>query len=484
MMKRLTVSISLLVLASSCGSGWLLAGEKETDLTDAYRLIEVWLDAQRDYDRLPGLSASVVVDQDLAWSQAFGLANPAEGVAARPDTIYSICSISKVFTAVAIMQLRDAGKLRLDDRIEDLLPDYDLAQQFDDSGPITIRSLLTHSSGLPRESDIPYWTGPDFPFPSREEILAKLGEQKTLYPASTYYQYSNLGLGLLGEVIRAVAGVPYEEYVEMNILQPLELANTRTNLPESLWGSQLAVGHGVLRRDGTLDALPLFQARGLASAFGLSSTVEDLGRFAAWQFRLLNGGGEEVLRAATLREMHRVQWIDPDWKATRGLGFYVTEKDGRSIVGHGGFCPGYRSQLLLDPKHDVAAVVMINAATVSPYALSEGMLAILGEARKNEIQQAAPDGVVLEDYAGRYDEQPWSGESLVVPWQGGLAVLGVPAHDPASSMYLLQHVEGDTFRRVRDKGDALGEEIVFERDESGKVVRFWRHSNFSRRLED
>ena len=170
--------------------------EKKPDFTEALRLIDVWIDAQRDYDQLPGLSVGIVQDQVLVWSKGYGLADQENKVPARPDTIYSICSISKLFTAVAIMQLRDAGKLRLDDRIQDLLPYYNLKQEFADSGPITVRSLLTHSSGLPRESDYPYWTGPDFPFPDREAIRNKLGEQKTLYPAATYLQVQQPRTGL------------------------------------------------------------------------------------------------------------------------------------------------------------------------------------------------------------------------------------------------------------------------------------------------
>jgi CubicO group peptidase (beta-lactamase class C family) len=174
--------------------------------TDALRLIDSWAEAQQDYLKLPSISIAIVKDQQTIWSKAYGMANSDGKLAASTNTLYSICSISKLFTSIAIMQLYDAGKLRLDDNIETILPQYKLKQQFKDSGPITIRSLLTHSSGLPRESEYPYWTGPDFPFPSQQQLNAKLSEQQTLYPASTYFQYSNLGISLLGEVIEKVSG--------------------------------------------------------------------------------------------------------------------------------------------------------------------------------------------------------------------------------------------------------------------------------------
>ncbi len=201
------------------------------DYTDALHLIGSWIEAQRDYSDLPSISVAIVKDQETIWSKAYGMANSEGKVAASTNTLYSICSISKLFTSVAIMQLYDAGKLRLDDNIEAILPHYNLKQQYKESAPITIRSLLTHSSGLPRESDFPYWTGPDFPFPTQAQLNAKLGEQQTLYSSSTWFQYSNLGMSLLGEVVEKISGQPYDKYIEENILKPLRLNSTYTYSP-------------------------------------------------------------------------------------------------------------------------------------------------------------------------------------------------------------------------------------------------------------
>src|SRR5688500_7292873 len=188
-MKTLRISFVLLLFAQLAFSQ-----SNKTDYKYAFNVIDAWIKAQVDYQNLPSVSAAVVKDQETIWSKGYGSANVETKEAASTATLYSICSISKLFTSVAIMQLYDAGKLRLDDDIRTVLPKYNLKQQYKDSGPITIRSLLTHSSGLPRESDYSYWTGPDFPFPSQEQLYAKLGDQQTLYPASTNFQYSNLGM--------------------------------------------------------------------------------------------------------------------------------------------------------------------------------------------------------------------------------------------------------------------------------------------------
>ncbi|MEA2077535.1 MAG: serine hydrolase domain-containing protein, partial [Candidatus Marinimicrobia bacterium] len=143
-MKKLLITIILIFSLF-----FAFAQETKQDYSDAFKIIEVWLEAQKDFDKLPGISAIIVDDQDVIWSGAYGYANPEKEVKTKPSTLYSICSISKLFTSVAIMKLYDEGKLRLDDEIGDLLPWYDLKQQYPDSGPITVRSIMTHSSGLP-----------------------------------------------------------------------------------------------------------------------------------------------------------------------------------------------------------------------------------------------------------------------------------------------------------------------------------------------
>lgn len=481
-MRNLILIVTLVIFANT-----LLAQNEATtaevtkpDLTEAFRLIDIWLEGQKDYDKLPGISVGVIQDQDLIYAKGFGQANPDKKIATESKTIYSICSISKLFTAVAIMKLYDEEKLRLDDKVADLLPWFDLKQQYKDSGPITVRSLLTHSSGLPREANAPYWTGPDFPFPTQEKVKTGLKQQETLYPASTYFQYSNLGLTLLGEIVETITGVPYETYIQDEILTPLRLANTRTNMPESLYGQQLSIGYSALKRDGNRNKVNLFHAKGITPAAGFSSTVEDLANFAAWQFRLLTTGETEILKPSTLKNMHRVHWMNPDWKTTWGLGFSVYEADGTTLVGHGGACPGYRSTLVLNPKKKIALVAMINANGTNPSKYTRAIGSIIGKAMEGTVDTL--DGVNLEDYAGRYSPQPWWSEVIFLPWKGKLVTFSLPSTNPANEMELLKHIEGDTFRRIR-KDKTLGEAFIFERDASGKVVRVKQHTNYSQKIE-
>lgn len=457
------------------------AQNNEKDYTEAFELIEVWLDAQKDFEQIPGIAAAIIKDQEVLWSGAFGLANIEDSIRVKPTTIFSICSISKLFTSVAIMKLYEEGKLRLDDDIHDLLPWYNLKQQYPESMPITVRTLMTHSSGLPRESNFPYWTPPDFPFPTSKEIKGDLGKQETLYPASTYFQYSNLGLTLLGEIIAEISGRPYDEYIKHNIIEPLGLTNTRTELPTSLYGNELAFGYSSLNRRHNREKLAFFQANGVQPAAGFSSNVIDLGKFASWQFRLLDTTTTEILKSSTLKYMQNVHWTDPDWERTWGLGFQVTKsEDGSKWIGHGGSCPGYRTILQLNPKTKLAYSVMINASGTDPQKYVRGMDGILSKVKDTSKKDTIDYD--LGDYIGFYSTQPWGSEVYISTWEGKLVLLDLPSDSPANAMTYFRYIKDDTFRRIRND-DELGETLVFERDYDGQIIRYKRNGNYTVKLD-
>ncbi len=471
----LTLFLTLLITIS-------YSQESKKDYAEAFKLVEVWLEAQKDFDQLPGLSAIVIDDQEVLWSGAVGLSNVEKNIEAESTTLYSICSISKLFTSVAIMQLYDEGKLRLDDRVGDILPAYRIEQKYAESGPITIRSLLTHSSGLPREAAYPYWTGPDFPFPSKEQIDSKLSKQETLYPASTYFQYSNLALTLLGEIVEELSGVSYDEYVRKKILDPLGLSDTRAELPKELYGKELAIGYSAMARIGKREKVNFFQANGITPAAGFSSSVYDLGKFASWQFRLRDSTITEILKPSTIKYMQQVHWTNPDWKITWGLGFVVYKgSNGNTWVGHGGSCPGYRSTLQIDLKSKRAFSVMINANGTDPGKYVNGIKGIINKVKISKKEISSEGKRDLQEFVGYYSSMPWWGEVFISTWDGKLVTLGLPSEKPGDSMIFYKHIEGDTFRRIR-KDNELGETLVFERDKNGDIIQYKSHGNYSKKI--
>ena len=470
-----------------CFSGWADAQSMSDDsrVATALNMIEAWVDAQLAYEDIPGMSVGIVYDQDLIWSRGFGYADIAERCPATPETIYSICSISKLFTSIAIMQLWEQGKLRLDDPITKFLPWFNIQDKYPDAPEITIQGILTHSSGLPREADSPYWTGPEHNFPTLDQIKNRLAGQEELYPADTFYQYSNLGMAMLGQVVTAASGQAYATYVQEHILKPLGLKDTTPEIPEDQKGEKLATGYSMKLRDGERREIPFYLVNGIAPAAGFASTVEDLARFASWQFRLLEKGGQEILGVNTLKKMHRVHWLDPDWGAPRGLGFSVSRRDNRVEVGHGGSCPGYRTQLALRPQDKIAVVVMVNAQGVSPSAFAQEIFqfvspAILAASEKSgEAEKQDP---TLAKFVGRYD-RPLGGETHVFIKDGQLVLMSLPSDSPSSSLTKLKHIDNNVFRRVREDKE-LAEAVIFELDRDGNVSRLIRNSQYYIRVRE
>jgi CubicO group peptidase (beta-lactamase class C family) len=446
------------------------------ELRGAFALLDRWLDAHRAYQAIPGLSVGVVHDQELVWQRSYGYANPRREVRATAETLYSICSISKVFTGIGILQLRDAGVLELDDPVAEHLDWFRIDQSHPGSGPITVRALLTHASGLPRESIGPYWSPPDFPFPDRKALIETLPLQETLYPADTYFQYSNLGFALAGEIIATKSDQDYARYVEKRILAPLELESTRPGFPKRLMGSAVAIGHGARDRNGTRPVIPEFDAAAITPAVGYTSNVVDLARFAAWNFRTRAGKNNRVLAPATLREMQRVQWIDPDWQNTRGLGFETRRSGQDTVVGHDGTCPGYSSALALFPAHALGVIVLANASGIDTATIVGNVQRLVVPA----LAAAAAPTAKLPDfgrYTGRYDAQPWRGEVAVVQHGVELRVAWLPSDDVTEGLIRLRQVDKDTFQRIRGDGELPGERWTFERDEaSGDVVALSTHA--------
>ena len=474
-LKRL---VSALLVIGAAWSGASTADDavdvgEHPQVRGALALLDRWIDAHQVYEAVPGASVGVVLDQELIWSKAYGLANLERQHPARVDTIYSICSISKLFTGIAVMQARDAGHLQLDDRVANHLDWFDIEQVHDGSGPITVRGLLTHSSGLPRESVNAYWN-PDYPFPSRDALIQGLAGQQTLYPAETYFQYSNLALSLAGEVAAAAAGRPYGELVQSRILTPLGLKHTRPHLPKDLHGTAMALGYSARSREGDRFAEPLFDTAGVTPAAGFTSNVPDLAEFAAWQFRLLHGtpsANDDVLKPGTLREMQRVHWIDPDWETTWGLAFSVQKVDDDTLVGHGGSCPGYTTAFTMMPKHKLAVIVLMNANAVEPFLVARNAYKVLGPALEKAANgDEAADIPDLAAFEGLYHNRPWSSEIAIVQQGDRLLVADLPSRDLTEDLTKLEREDGDVFRRVREKDDDLGERWTFTRGDDGRIT--------------
>ena len=475
-----TLAIAVCIWVFAC-PGFTADLSKDVAVASQIQLLDAWIQTQMEYNGLPGLVIGIVHDKEVVWQKAYGHANIAEDTAMETDSIFRIASHSKLFTSIAVLQLRDAGKLRLDDSIVKYLPWFDMQDRHPESPPITIWNLLTHSAGIPRESVHPAWT--EYEFPTLEQVKETVSEQETTYRRADRFKYSNLGLSLAGMIVEVVSGRSYKEYVDSEILAPLRMDSTSVGVPSAEHKKRLATGYGRPMPDHSREVMPFVDARAFDPATGLSSNVEDMLRFLAWQMRLRAGGAKEVLSPSTLREMQRVHFLNETWTGGRGLGFGITHTDARDLVGHGGGYPGYRTNTMLSPKERIGVVVFTNGGDGNPnryvrkayeWVAPAILKVVKGDAR---LKKADPSWT---RYTGTYRSR--GGDRLVMILDDQLVLLSPMSDDPTASKGILVPVEEHIFRLKATGGGPHGELVRFTLDESGNVTRIYVGVNYAERL--
>lgn len=473
--KRILTWISLFCLASPFVAGASDLVEQHPEVADAITLLDLWIEEQLAYQQLPGLAIGIVYDQELIWSKGYGFGDLAEQTPVSPTTLFRIGSVTKVFTATAILQLRDAGKLRLDDPITRHLPEFAIQNPFSDAPEITIWNLLTHTAGLPREGAFPYWT--DHDFPTREELVAAAATQRLIYSPGTQYKYSNLGVSLLGAIIEKVSGESYQDYITKRIFSPLGMSRSSVD-PTLEQSASLAKAYMRRQPDGSRKAMDYYEVRGMAAMGSVVSTVEDMAKFAALHTRQDNATTDgPVLSTSTMREMHRPHWVYASWSGGMGLGFRIAPRKGHNTVSHGGWIGDHRAHLLMVPDTSLAVVAMTNAGDASPYTFSFEALDLVGAAIAAGPKPASEDTKIdpaWEKYLGLYSD-PWGWEYRVLILGDQLVIYSYeypPAEDAEDGVNRLEPVGGNKFEM------AEGEYVVFETDDDGKVIRMKRRTDY------
>ena len=455
----------------------------DADVGSNVDLLSAWIDAQMAYRGQPALSIGIVHDQQLVWARGYGYASVEDKVVADAGTIYRIASITKLFTSTAVMQLRDAGKLALDDPLTKHLPWFEIQDQHPDAPPITIRHLITHTSGLPREASFPYWT--DTNFPTREQIRETLPRQKTALPTENLWKYSNLAFSLAGEVVMAVSGQDYDEYLRQHILDPLGMGSTYIESPP-IDHPQLAAGYTRRLPNSGRVLSPLVDSKGITPAANMATTVEDLARFVMLQLRDGPAGGEQVLNGNTLREMHRAFWMEPDWQSGQGLGFWVTLRDGMTYIGHDGGVPGFRTQVQVSVQDKVGVIVLTNSDDGNPAMYIEKAFQWVAPAMLKAVagkEESVRPESEWDRYLGRYRSK--SADLQVLVLNGELIGIDPSQPDPMPDLIRFTPVSENTFLIDGNSGEAsIGEEAVFEMDARGRVGRLKLAANYMEPVEE
>ena len=483
--SRILTALALVVALSGVSSGIARAQSstgadhlaRDPDVQGALRLFTAWLEGQMLYRHLPGVAVGVVADQDLVWSAGFGFADTAAKVPITPQTKFRMASHSKLFTATAVMQLREQGKLRLDDPVSRYLPWFQVKAADPDDPPITIEELLTHSSGLPREAGS-HWT--TFDFPTTEELRGLMAERQAPFSPDVRWKYSNLAYSVAGMVIEAVSGQRWADYVQQHIYAPLGM--TSSSVDADVPG--LAVGYSRLMPDNSRGTNPFIDARGMAAATGITSTVEDMARFASAQFRAGPRGGSRILSTGSLRDMHRVRVLETNWTQGNAIGFAVRRERDKVYVQHGGSYPGYQTTTMLQLEPKVAVIVLTNADDANPGAIATQLMNTVGEAVAKAAAAGSEDATPTWDpawsrFAGLYRGR--GGDSQVIELNQRLVVISPNAPNLDNPVQLVPIGNGQFRYTAPTGGGPVGEVVRFV-EEGGRVVRMITGDSYVERV--
>ncbi len=373
----------LSLLLSSC----VLAQTPQfTDPARKQKLMSVLPEADTIFEKFfrdrqtPGLVYGVVIDGEVVHIKSFGVQNLESKREVTADSMFRIASMTKSFTALAILKLRDAGKLSLDDAASKFVPELaSLKYPTRDTAPLTIRQLLTHGAGFPEDNP---WGDRQLAIPDAEmgKWIAKGLPFST--PPNTAYEYSNYGFALLGRIVAKASGVPYDKYIEREILLPLGL-KAATLEPAKAPANLVAAGYGI--RDQKHFEIPSLAHGSFGAMGGMVISAKDLGRYVAFHLSAEPARDEAEggpVKRSSLREMQR-PWRASGFSGIRtdgasemranssgyGYGLSVTQDCHYSrIVAHGGGLPGFGSYMMWLPEYGVGLFAMSNLTYSGPAA--------------------------------------------------------------------------------------------------------------------
>jgi D-alanyl-D-alanine carboxypeptidase len=378
-------------------------------LDHSLEFIGSWLSFRYDREEIPGYVVAIAHKGKVIFNKAYGYADLEEQTKLTPQHIVRIASHSKTFTATALMQLQEEGKLRIDDYVVQYLPW--LKEHTDKRWrKLTIRQLMSHGAGIIRDGlNSDYWQL-DRPFPNAKEFRKEIMEAELVIDTNIKLKYSNFGYSILGLVIEAVSSETYNDYVKNRIVKILGLKNTGSEYATSI-KSKIVTGY--TRRDVSKTRLPIAQVdtKAMSAATGFYATAEDLCTY----FTAHMVGSKKLLSDESKKEMQRVQWhaelLEQDKHEDYGLGIEVEFVGKRRTIGHGGGFPGHITKSIVDPKDELVVVVLTNCIDGPASLIAKGIYGIIDYYQQNTpTTKPKHDLIKLE---GRYMNL-WSMANIVV----------------------------------------------------------------------
>jgi len=413
---RISALILLLLLAAAYLWSWSKAAPRKPDpitpgdYTYTMDYAEYRIHQLMKQHHLPSVAVALIDDQDVVWQEVYGWANVEKEIPATADTVYKLWSVSKVFTAIETMRLVEEGLVDLDAPITDYLPGFSIQSRFPGSEPITIRSILAHHSGLPRNECHSLLSRP-----GDDEVLDEMVEAlencHMAFPVGSRYKYTNVGPDVLGAVIEELRGERFARYMEENLLARIGMENSAFLSSSIPVQKNVALGYEYYKGE----YYPYEQADITSLPSGnLYSTLEDMSDFTKFVFRGGDANGEQIIKPETLNLMFEDQYTSRGDPQPMGLGWKRAQVSGSELLGwhDGGPGEGIGSLVALLPERKLGVVLFANEISLEgsiAVPLAAEILELMLETKYGLISPADEtpkpvevDRSTLEKYVGKY----------------------------------------------------------------------------------
>lgn len=309
-----------------------------------------------DSAKVPSLAVAVAKDGRIIWEEGFGYADVARKTPATATTLYSMASISKPIAATGVLKLAEQGKLDLDRPANDYLGRAKVTGLAGDAAGATVRRVLSHTAGLPLHYRF-FYEGGTVTRPSMDEAISRYAI--AVYPPGAVYNYSNLGYGVLEEIVAKVSGRSFEDFMRDEVFQPL-------GMPTTTIGTGAGLANSAVRYDAAGKPVPYYDFDHRAAS-AVYTSAHELVRFGMFHLKNHLRDQKPVLADSTIAMMQRVATPGDTLGGGYGLGWGIGYEFGMRVVSHTGGMPGVSTTLKLYPEHNVAIAVLANASTPIPH---------------------------------------------------------------------------------------------------------------------
>lgn len=426
-------------------------------LNKALSYIDSWLKFNFRNSTIPGLTVAIQHNSEILLSEALGYSNLSTNTKLKTSSLMRIGSISKVITATAVMRLVEEGRLKLDDKVVDHLGWFDSKLDIR-VAKITIRQLLSHSSGLCRDGENPEYWMLKREFPLANELIKYIGHAKLTFNIDEYFKYSNIGYAYLGMVVEKVTGTDFNEYIKEHFLAELNLSEIYPDVTNDA-ENQMAFGHASKLFDHAEYSLQSqTHSNSLSAATGFCSSARDLCNFLALHFL----GDNKLISDTSKSEMQHSYWSIEEERQSYGYGVVIFNGRKYRCLGHNGSFPGFSASAKFDPMRNLAVTVLTNNWHGPVHLISDQILNII-----NFFQEQNESPKDLHRYEGRFFST--LGVADIIAVNGQLIEADPSNWGGVEQIQKLDLVDCDTFKIESVNGFGYsGEKIVFIHNSENK----------------